>query len=127
MPTWTCTSTTRPGNLVTYDADGDSEESISLTNPAPGTYTVVVDGYSVPSGATEIDYRDTFYASALGSVDVEGTPFDFPSGGDHTVNGTVTVLQEAAEGRSLRGAMSVLSGSGAVIATGEVAVGSFAG
>jgi hypothetical protein len=112
------------GNQVTYDADGDSEESISLTDPTPGTYTVVVDGYSVPAGTTEIDYRDTFYAAALGSVDVPSTAFDFPSGGDATVSGTVTVLQAAAPGRSLRGSMDVLSATGAIIATGQVAVAS---
>jgi hypothetical protein len=111
------------GNQVTYDADGDSEESISITDPEPGTYTVLVDGYAVPAGTTLIDYRDTFFATALGSVDVPSTVFDFPSGSDHTVSGTVTVKQEAAEGRSLRGSMTVLSATGAVIATGEVAIG----
>ena len=30
----------------------------------------MVDGYSVPAGTTSIDYRDTFFAAALGSVDV---------------------------------------------------------
>jgi hypothetical protein len=33
---------------VGQSADGDSNESVSLANPAAGTYTVVIDGYSVP-------------------------------------------------------------------------------
>ena len=115
------------GNQVTYDADGDSEESISLTNPEPGEYTVSIDGYDVPAGATQFDYQDTFYASALGSVDVPGTSFDFPSGGNAVVSGTVTVKQAAEEGRSLLGSMDVLSATGAVIASGKVAIGSVTG
>lgn len=40
----------RDGVAVGSSADGDSEESVSVLKPAPGTYTIVVDGYSVPSG-----------------------------------------------------------------------------
>ena len=56
-----------------FDADGDSEESLTYVDPAPGTYTVTVDGFDVPNstGVTEFDYLDVFFASALGSLDVD--------------------------------------------------------
>ena len=39
---------------VGQSADGDSEEAVSLLNPAAGTYTVEVDGYAVPAGTTDV-------------------------------------------------------------------------
>ena len=50
------------GTIVGQAADGDSEESVTLTKPAAGTYTVQVDGYSVPAGTTEYDYLDVFFS-----------------------------------------------------------------
>ena len=58
----------RGATLVGQSADGDSDESVSLANPAAGTYTVVIDGYSVPAGSTQFDYRDVFYSAALGTL-----------------------------------------------------------
>ena len=51
--------------LVGQAADGDSEESVTLTNPIAATYQVVVDG-SVPAGSTTYDYVDVFANPALG-------------------------------------------------------------
>jgi hypothetical protein len=104
-------------------ADGDSEESVSYTDPEPGTYEIRVDAFEVPAGTTAFDYLDVFFAAALGSLDVDATPFDFPSGDTRTVRGTVTVLQAAGPGRSLSGEMRVTSETGAVLGTGEVRVG----
>ena len=53
------------GALAGQSADGDSNESVSLANPAAGTYTVVIDGYSVPAGTTQYDYRDVFYSLSV--------------------------------------------------------------
>ena len=44
---------------------------MSLLKPAAGTYTVVVDGYAVPAGTTEYNYRDVFFSAVLGSVQVD--------------------------------------------------------
>ncbi len=38
------------GVEVARAADGDSEEAVSIANPAPGTYEVDVDGFAIPSG-----------------------------------------------------------------------------
>ena len=68
-------------------ADGDSEESVTLTNPAAGTYTVQVDGYAVPAGTTEYDYLDVFFSSSLGSLTVPATAIDLASGASTPVSG----------------------------------------
>ena len=104
-------------------ADGDSEEAVTYANPIAGTYTITVDGYAVPAGTTEYDYLDVFYSSALGSITVDETPFDLASGASHTVTGSVTANTAAAEGRSLFGSMNIVSGTGAVLGTGDVQIG----
>jgi pre-peptidase len=103
-------------------ADGDSEEAVSYSNPAEGTYTITVDGFAVPAGTTSYDYLDVFFAGALGTITVDEAPFSLANGGSHTVTGTVTANQGVAEGRSLFGAMNVVNESGAVLGTGDVVV-----
>ncbi|MGZ4591195.1 MAG: S8 family serine peptidase, partial [Actinomycetes bacterium] len=103
-------------------ADGDSEESVSYTDPKPGTYTVRIDNYAVPSGSTAFDYQDVFFSSALGEVAVDSTPFAFPGGASKTIAGTVTAKEAAAAGRSLFGNMTVVSNSGAVLGKGDVLI-----
>jgi subtilisin family serine protease len=103
-------------------ADGDSEEAVSYANPAAGTYAITVDGYAVPAGTTSYDYLDVFYAGALGSISVDETPFSLANGESHTVTGTVTANQPAADGRSLFGSMNVISDSNAVLGTGQVTI-----
>ena len=111
------------GDEVGSSADGDSEESTSIANPAPGTYTVEVDGYAVPAGSTQYDYLDVFFASGLGSLDVASTPIDLPAGGSATVTGEVTAQEAPASGRKLFGEMNVVSSEGAVLGTGSVVIG----
>jgi hypothetical protein len=108
--------------LVASDADGDSEESVSISNPAAGTYTVEVDGYAVPAGTTLFDYRDVFFSPALGNVAVPATTTALAAGGSTTVSGTVTANAQPADGRKLFGEMNVLSSEGAVLGTGSVQI-----
>ena len=108
-------------------ADGDSEEAVSYPSPLAGTYTVTVDGYSVPSGSTTFDYQDVFFSAALGEIAVDGTPFEFPKGATKVIDGTVTARQPAAEGRSLFGSMQITSSSGAVIGTSDVLINAVTG
>jgi subtilisin family serine protease len=112
------------GAVVGQSADGDSEEAVTLNNPAAGTYTVSVVGYAVPSGTTAYDYRDVFYSPALGSVDVGGSSITLGTGGTATVSGTVTAAMAPAAGRSLFGEMTVVTDEGAVVGRGSVAIGS---
>lgn len=112
----------KDGVVVAQDADGDSEEEVHLTNPAPGTYVVEVDGFEVPGGTTEYDYRDVFFAAALGSVSVGGSSISLDNGESATVSGTVTANAAPASGRQLFGEMRVLSSEGAVVGTGGVLI-----
>jgi subtilisin family serine protease len=110
------------GVVVGQSADGDSEESVSIVNPPAGTYTVVVDGYSVPAGTTAYDYRDVFFAPALGTLTVPGTAVTLDNGESAEVTGSLTAQGTVAAGRQLFGEMRVLSPANAVLGTGSVLV-----
>ena len=97
---------------------------MALDNPPAGTYTVEVDGYDVPAGTTEYDYRDVFYSPALGSVDVTSGPVTLANGASATVTGSVTALVAPPAGRQLFGEMTVVTDEGAVIGRGSVQIGS---
>ena len=107
---------------VGFDADGDSEESVSISDPAPGTYTVLVDGFDVPAGTTAFDYLDVFFSPELGNLAVPAATTALAPGGTTTVSGTVTANVSPATGRQLFGEMNVLSSEGAVLGTGSVRI-----
>ncbi|RZU73291.1 subtilase family protein [Micromonospora kangleipakensis] len=108
---------------VGISADGDSEEAVTLTNPAAGTYRVVVDGYAVDDPTTAYDYRDSFSAPALGSLSAPNTPLALANGATATLTGTVTALAAPAAGRELYGDLAVTTTEGAVVGRGSVAIG----
>jgi hypothetical protein len=112
------------GVEVGRSADGDSEESVSIDAPTAGTYTVIVDGYAVPAGTTEYDYRDVFYSPALGSVSVPPTSVGLANGETGQVTGSVIAKQAPAAGRQLFGEMTVVTDEGAVVGRGNVSIGS---
>ncbi|MFJ9374024.1 S8 family serine peptidase [Streptomyces sp. NPDC101455] len=111
------------GTVVGTSADGDSEEAVSIANPAAGTYTVEVAGYSVPSGSTAYDYRDVFFSPALGTVTVDGsTPVKLATGASATVSGSVTALAPAPEGREFFGQVQLVNARGTVAGLGSVKI-----
>ena len=113
---------TGPGGAK-QSADGDSEEAVSYANPAAGTYTVTVDGYSVPAGTTTYDYVDVFYGGSLGSITIdEHSTFPLGAGETHTVTGSVTANSAPAAGRSLFSTMTVKDPAGIVLGSGAVTV-----
>ncbi|GAA3844888.1 S8 family serine peptidase [Saccharothrix violaceirubra] len=103
-------------------ADGDSEESVTLANPAAGLWKVVVDGYAVPAGTTEYDYIDVFAAPGLGTVTVTDSDANRAAGASWTVPGTVTATGQPGAGRVLRGELTVRAEGGAVVGRGAVIV-----
>jgi hypothetical protein len=109
--------------MVGQDADGDSEESVSIPNPKAGVYTVEVAGYAVPAGTTLFDYRDVYASPALGSVQVAATAVTLANGASTTVNGQVTALDVPPAGRTLYGEMTVLTSEGAVVGRGSLQIG----
>ncbi|MGW0552745.1 S8 family serine peptidase [Streptomyces sp. NPDC002926] len=111
------------GVRVGQSADGDSEEAVSLLKPAAGTYTVVVDGYSVPAGTTEYNYRDVFFAASLGSVKVDSTkPVKLANGASAQVSAEVLVGGPAPEGRQFFGEVQLLNGRGTAAGAGSVVI-----
>ncbi|WP_210589900.1 S8 family serine peptidase [Streptomyces sp. GESEQ-35] len=111
------------GDEVASSADGDSEEAVSIAKPAAGTYTIVVAGYSVPSGSTAYDYLDVFFSSALGTVTVdESTPVKLGTGESATVSGSVTAKAAAPEGREFFGQVQLVNARGTVAGLGSVKI-----
>ncbi|MER6631975.1 S8 family serine peptidase [Streptomyces sp. NPDC000987] len=111
------------GKKVAQSADGDSEESVSIPSPAAGTYTIEVDGYSVPSGSTGYDYQDVFFSSSLGTVTV-GDPaaVQLGTGASATVSANVTAAAAAPEGREFFGQVQLVNANGTVAGIGNVAI-----
>nr|WP_296066432.1 S8 family serine peptidase [uncultured Actinoplanes sp.] len=114
----------KDGQQVAQQADGDAEEAVSIANPAAGTYTVAVDGYSVPSGSTAYDYLDVYFSPALGTLSTPGTAVSLPNGASTTVTGSVTAAAPAPAGRDLFGEVAVVTDEGAVVGRGSVVIGS---
>ncbi|MEJ7774718.1 MAG: PPC domain-containing protein, partial [Nocardioidaceae bacterium] len=112
----------KDGKVLGQSADGDSEESVTIANPAAGTYTVLVDGYAVPAGSTSYNYVDVFAHPSFGAVSVTDADALRPAGGSWTVPGTVTANAAPAAGRVLLGAVQVRTDANVLIGSGDVIV-----
>ncbi|MER5873609.1 S8 family serine peptidase [Streptomyces sp. NPDC002044] len=113
----------KDGVKVGSSADGDSEEAVSLVNPAAGTYTIAVLGYAIPSGSTTYDYRDVFFSAALGSVQVdEAAAVNLATGATAQVSANVLVSSAAPEGRQFFGQVQLLNAGGTAAGTGSVQI-----
>jgi len=117
---YNCTS----GNCVLagQNADGDSEESVTIANPAAGLWRVLVDGFAVPAGTTSYDYVDVFANAAFGSVSVTDANALRPAGSSWTVPGSVTANLAPAERRVLLGNVQVRTDANVLVGTGDVIV-----
>ena len=114
--------TTGPCVLAGESADGDSEESVTINNPAAGTWVVLVDGFAVPAGTTQYDYVDVFVNPAFGSVQVTDANALRPGGAQWTAPGSVTANAAPAEGRKLLGQVRVVTDTGTIVGSGSVIV-----
>ncbi|MEU9300225.1 S8 family serine peptidase [Streptomyces sp. NPDC048269] len=113
----------KDGVKVGSSADGDSEEAVSLANPAAGTYTIKVFGYAIPSGSTTYDYRDVYFSAALGSVQVdEAAAVNLANGATAQVSANVLVNSAAPEGRRFFGQVHLLNARGTAAGTGSVKI-----
>jgi hypothetical protein len=108
--------------LAGQSADGDSEESVTIANPAAGTWVTLVDGYAVPSGSTTFNYVDVFTNPAFGSVAVTDANALRPAGSSWTVPGAVTANAAPAAGRVLLGSVQVRTDANVLVGTGDVVV-----
>lgn len=108
--------------LAGQSADGDSEESVTISNPAAGTWVTLVDGFAVPSGSTTFSYVDVFSNPAFGSVSVTDANALRAAGAQWTVPGTVTANAAPAAGRALLGNVKVLTDANVLVGQGDVVV-----
>ncbi|MFJ2895929.1 S8 family serine peptidase [Streptomyces sp. NPDC087218] len=100
-----------------------SEEAVSLVKPAAGTYTVVIDGYSVPAGTSTYDYRDVYYSASLGTIKVdESKAVNLANGASAQIDAEVSVGGAAPEGRQFFGEVSLVNGRGTAAGTGSVVI-----
>jgi hypothetical protein len=110
--------------LAGSNADGDSEESVTIANPAVGIWVVLVDGFAVPAGTTTFNYIDVFVNGLFGSVAVTDANALRPAGSTWTVPGSVTANAAPAAGRVLYGNVRVLTDANLQVGSGDVIVNS---
>lgn len=114
--------------LAGQNADGDSEESVTINNPLAGRWVVFVDGFAVPSGSTDYNYIDVFFTSATAPSSPQGTIVITdanalrPAGSSWTVPGTVTANVVPATGRVLYGNVQVRTDTNVLIGSGDVII-----
>jgi hypothetical protein len=114
--------TTNTCVLAGQSADGDSEESVTIANPAAGTWAVLVDGFAVPAGTTTYNYVDVFANPAFGAVSVIDANALRPADSTWTVPGSVTANVAPAAGRVLLGAVQVRTDTNVLVGSGDVIV-----
>lgn len=125
---WTATNKNAPveGTLKTGPLGSSRSAHPTIGDGETQSYTVEVYGYSVPSdaGAT-YDYRDVFYAGALGSVTLVDAPAEVKlgTGASTTVTANVTALTGVPEGRDLLGEVRLVNTRGTVTGVGTVRIG----
>ncbi len=103
-------------------ADGDSEESVTIANPAAGNWVVLIDGFAVPAGTTTYNYVDVFTNAAFGSVSVTDANALRAAGAVWIVPGSVTANATPAVGRVLLGNVQVRTDTNILIGQGDVIV-----
>ena len=108
--------------LAGQAADGDSEESVTIANPAAGAWRVVVDGFSVPAGTTTFNYIDVFVNAAFGSVQITDANALRPANAFWNVPGSVTANVAPAAGRVLYGNVRVVTDTNIQVGSGDVIV-----
>jgi hypothetical protein len=113
--------------LAGQNADGDSEESVTIANPAAGLWRVLVDGFAVPAGSTTYHYIDVFTNPAFGAVSVTDANALRPAGSSWTAPATVTANAAPAAGRVLFGNVQVRTDTNVLIGSGDVIVQAVAG
>jgi hypothetical protein len=108
--------------LAGQSADGDSEESVTIANPAAGLWVVLIDGFAVPAGTTTYNYVDVFANAAFGSVSVTDANALRAAGASWTAPGSVTANTAPAAGRVLLGNVQVRTDTNILIGQGDVIV-----
>jgi hypothetical protein len=108
--------------LAGQSADGDSEESVTIPNPAAGLWVVLIDGFAVPAGTTTYNYVDVFVNPAFGAVSVTDANALRAAGSTWTVPASVTANAAPEAGRVLVGNVQVRTDTNVLIGSADVVV-----
>ncbi|MBM0256160.1 S8 family serine peptidase [Micromonospora sp. 4G55] len=102
---------------------GPGRERITVRNPRPGTYVIMVAAVNVPSGSTAFDYHERILSPSIGKVAIgDASPTRQESGDRLGVDVEVTAFAEPLNSSGLAGLVSVVNAEGAVIGEAEVLV-----
>jgi len=66
--------------LKDFSIGSGAQETVSVTNPNPGKWKVVIDPSAVPSGTMTCEYRDIFTHPAFGKLKSAGGPSEHVTG-----------------------------------------------
>ncbi|ALG13482.1 serine protease [Kibdelosporangium phytohabitans] len=108
--------------LAAQSADADSEEAVSVSNPAPGVWISLVVGYAVPAGTTDYDYNDLFSSPQLGTVTVNDSDAQRGLGATWNAPATVTAAAVPPAGRKLQGDLTVRTSDGGIVGNGSILI-----
>lgn len=109
--------------MVGRSAGIDAAESVSIANPVAGTYRVMVVGYTIGTGTTTFDYRDGIYAPGYGAITVPATAMSLEPGTTTTLTGSVVATSAPETGRTLAGALDIITSAGTVLGRALVQIG----
>lgn len=107
---------------VAQSADGDSEESVTINNPAAGVWAALVDAFSVPAGTTTYEYVDVFTSPAFGSISITDANAVRPAGASWMVDATITANAAPGSGRVLLGNVRVFTDANVLVGLGDVII-----
>jgi hypothetical protein len=94
--------------LAGSSTGGTAEESVTVGNPATGTWVALVDPFAVPSGSTSYTYSDSLANPAYGAVTVPTNPATPRATGEFwPFDATGTANAAAGAGRFLRATVAV--------------------
>jgi hypothetical protein len=108
--------------LAGQSANSGSEESVTIEDPAPGAWVVLVDGFDVPDGSTTYDYVDSLTNPAYGSITVDDADAQRAPGASWQVTGTITADTAPPSGRVLLGHVQVRTSTDELVGTNDVIV-----
>lgn len=114
--------TTGNCTLARQSTSAGADETVRFNNPAAGTWVVLVDGYSVPSGNTDYDYMDSLTSAALyGELTVEDSDSVRTSGQRWSADATFDPAASPDLGtRQLTGKVELVTSTGNLVTDADV-------
>jgi subtilisin family serine protease len=117
-----CTAPNVCTTVVGSSGSSTSNENVTVNNPPAATYRILLDGFSIPEGTSEVDLIDTYASAALGSITSSDANADHSSGTSWSPTATLTVNGQPGAGRQIVGTVSIQTDADVAIGSGSVVV-----